>query len=67
MRGSIDREGFPLMETDVIVGAVLDCFTGSGTGGAWVCQPGREPTRYEYRGVPGPVGHERPPQNLSGV
>jgi NAD(P)-dependent dehydrogenase (short-subunit alcohol dehydrogenase family) len=67
MRGSIERERFPLMDPDAIVAAVLDLFTGTETGGAWVCQPGRPPTRYAYRGVPGPVGHELPPDNLSGV
>jgi NAD(P)-dependent dehydrogenase (short-subunit alcohol dehydrogenase family) len=67
MRESIASAGFPLIDVGVIVGAVLDRFTGTETGGAWVCQPGREPTLYKYRGVPGPVGHELPPQDLSGI
>jgi NAD(P)-dependent dehydrogenase (short-subunit alcohol dehydrogenase family) len=67
MRGSIERERFPMLDADAIVAAVLDLFTGTETGGAWVCQPGRPPTRYAYRGVPGPVGHELPPENLSGL
>jgi NAD(P)-dependent dehydrogenase (short-subunit alcohol dehydrogenase family) len=67
MRASIEREDFPLMDAEAIVAAVLDLFSGEETGGAWVCQPGRPPTRYDYRGVPGPRGHERPPENLSGL
>jgi NAD(P)-dependent dehydrogenase (short-subunit alcohol dehydrogenase family) len=67
MRAAIDRDGFPLMEAGTIVDAVLDRIAGSETGGAWVCQPGRPATLYRYRGVPGPAGHNRPPDELSGV
>jgi NAD(P)-dependent dehydrogenase (short-subunit alcohol dehydrogenase family) len=67
MRSAIDGQQFPLMEPEVIVATVLDLFAGAETGGAWVCQPGRPAVRYRYRGVPGPAGHERPPDDLSGI
>ena len=41
--------GFPLIAEGVIRAIVSE-----GTGEAWVCQAGREPLRYEFRGVPGP-------------
>jgi NAD(P)-dependent dehydrogenase (short-subunit alcohol dehydrogenase family) len=67
MRAGVVAEGFPLMQPSAIVAAVLALFQTSETGGAWVCQPGREPERYRHRGVPGPAGHERPPDVLSGI
>ena len=39
---------------DQAITAVVRAATSEGTGEAWVCQAGREPLRYEFRGVPGP-------------
>ena len=42
------------MEPEQIADAVLGAVVGGGTGRAWVCQPGREPVDFQFRGVPGP-------------
>jgi NAD(P)-dependent dehydrogenase (short-subunit alcohol dehydrogenase family) len=46
--------GFPLITPEEIAEGVVRAATSDGTGEAWVCQAGREPMRYEFRGVPGP-------------
>jgi NAD(P)-dependent dehydrogenase (short-subunit alcohol dehydrogenase family) len=46
--------GFPLITPEEIAEGVLRAATSEGTGEAWVCQAGREPMPYEFRGVPGP-------------
>jgi NAD(P)-dependent dehydrogenase (short-subunit alcohol dehydrogenase family) len=48
--------GFPLLDADEVAAAVLDAATGGETGQAIVCQPGRPPLPYRFRGVPGPRG-----------
>lgn len=45
---------FPLMPASQIADAVVHAITCGETGRCWVCQPGREPTAYEFRNVPGP-------------
>jgi NAD(P)-dependent dehydrogenase (short-subunit alcohol dehydrogenase family) len=45
---------FPLMAPEQIADAVVTAATSSTTGACWVCQPGRKPLPYEFRGVPGP-------------
>jgi NAD(P)-dependent dehydrogenase (short-subunit alcohol dehydrogenase family) len=50
----LDAAGFPLMPPEQIAEAVLMCVTGSETGQAYVCQPGREATGYRFGNVPGP-------------
>ncbi len=45
---------FPLMEPTQIADAVVHAVTSGETGQCFVCQPGREPTPYGFRGVPGP-------------
>lgn len=54
LRGWIAEQGIPLMSPEQVAGAVLVAARWEGTGQAWVVQPGREPVRYEFRGVPGP-------------
>jgi NAD(P)-dependent dehydrogenase (short-subunit alcohol dehydrogenase family) len=49
-----DEVGFPLMPATQIADAVVHAATSGETGRCWVCQPGREPTAYEFRNVPGP-------------
>jgi NAD(P)-dependent dehydrogenase (short-subunit alcohol dehydrogenase family) len=63
--GRLRAAGFPLLSADEVAAAVLTAATGGGTGQAWVCQPGRPPEPFRFRGVPGPrvAGREgvRPP------
>lgn len=51
-----DEAGFPLMSADEIASAAVDLARGEATGQCVVCQPGREPMPYAFRGVPGPRG-----------
>lgn len=51
---AITDSGFPLMPASQIAEAVVHAVTSGETGCCWVCQPGREPTLYEFRNVPGP-------------
>jgi NAD(P)-dependent dehydrogenase (short-subunit alcohol dehydrogenase family) len=48
--------GFPLMGPEQIAEAVVTAARApaDATGTCWVCQPGREPTPYDFRDVPGP-------------
>jgi NAD(P)-dependent dehydrogenase (short-subunit alcohol dehydrogenase family) len=54
LREWIDGEGIPLMQPEQVAEAVLVAARSDETGQAWVVQPGREPIRYEFHGVPGP-------------
>jgi NAD(P)-dependent dehydrogenase (short-subunit alcohol dehydrogenase family) len=54
LREWISSEGFALMEPEQVAEAVLVAARSEDTGQAWVVQPGREPLRYAFRGVPGP-------------
>jgi NAD(P)-dependent dehydrogenase (short-subunit alcohol dehydrogenase family) len=47
-------EGLRLLSPDAVADGVWAAYTSDGTGEAWVVQPGREPLRYEFKGVPGP-------------
>ena len=51
-----DEAGFPLMSADEIASAAVELAAGDATGQCVVCQPGREPVPYAFRGVPGPRG-----------
>jgi NAD(P)-dependent dehydrogenase (short-subunit alcohol dehydrogenase family) len=53
-RGRFEAAGFPLLSADEVAEAVLAAVESGGTGEAWICQPGREPQPYRFRGVPGP-------------
>ena len=50
------QAGFPLMTADEIAAVAVDLAFGDATGQCVVCQPGREPMPYGFRGVPGPRG-----------
>ena len=50
---------FPLMPPSQIADAVVAAVTSGETGQCWVCQPGREALRYEFRDVPGPTAPPR--------
>jgi NAD(P)-dependent dehydrogenase (short-subunit alcohol dehydrogenase family) len=54
LREWIDAQGIPLMRPEQVADAMLHAASAEETGGVWVVQPGREPVRYEFRGVPGP-------------
>ena len=54
LRAWIESQGIPLIQPDQVADAVLHAARSDETGQAWVVQPGREPLRYEFRGVPGP-------------
>lgn len=45
---------FPLIPPEGIAEACVQAITSGRSGDCWCIQPGREPTRYEFRGVPGP-------------
>jgi NAD(P)-dependent dehydrogenase (short-subunit alcohol dehydrogenase family) len=64
-QAAFDAAGFPLMEPEEIVEAILVAARCGETGQAWVCQPGREPLQFRFPNVPGPrvAGAEgmRPP------
>jgi NAD(P)-dependent dehydrogenase (short-subunit alcohol dehydrogenase family) len=53
-QADLDAAGFPLMEPEQVAEAILYAGRSEETGQAWVCQPGREPTRFRFPGVPGP-------------
>ena len=53
-RDGLVQSGFPLITPEEIAEGVVRAITSGGTGEAWVCQAGREPLQYEFRGVPGP-------------
>lgn len=54
LRAWIESQGIPLIQPDQVADAVIHAARSDETGQAWVVQPGREPLRYEFRGVPGP-------------
>jgi NAD(P)-dependent dehydrogenase (short-subunit alcohol dehydrogenase family) len=60
----LESAGFPLIPPADIAAAVLAAMSGGATGQAYVCQAGRPPVPYAFRGVPGPAGHQRPPRGM---
>ncbi len=54
LREWLEGTDVPLLDPDVVGRLVVELALGTGTGEAWVCQPGREPLAYAFRGVPGP-------------
>jgi NAD(P)-dependent dehydrogenase (short-subunit alcohol dehydrogenase family) len=46
--------GFPLLQPEDVAGAVAAALASERTGEAWVIQPGRDPLRFRFPGVPGP-------------
>jgi NAD(P)-dependent dehydrogenase (short-subunit alcohol dehydrogenase family) len=53
-RSRLTAAGFPLIPPSDIAAAVLLAVTGTRTGEAYACQPGRGPVLFEFRQVPGP-------------
>ena len=54
LRSWIAEQGIPLMPPEQVAEAILFAGEADETGGVCVVQPGRDPLRYEFRGVPGP-------------
>jgi NAD(P)-dependent dehydrogenase (short-subunit alcohol dehydrogenase family) len=53
-REDLVARGVRLLEPQRVAEGVWAAIRSAGTGEAWIVQPGREPLRYEFRGVPGP-------------
>ena len=53
-RQELTDRGFRLLVPADVAEGVWAAYQSDGTGEAWVVQPGREPLRYEFKGVPGP-------------
>lgn len=54
--------GFPLLTADDVADGVERMLADGAPGECWYVQPGRDPGRYGFRGVPGPKGGEAPPR-----
>jgi NAD(P)-dependent dehydrogenase (short-subunit alcohol dehydrogenase family) len=53
-RKDLNDRGYRLLQPEAVAEGVWAAYKSEGTGEAWVVQPGREPLRYEFKGVPGP-------------
>jgi len=53
-REALDAAGFPLLQPEEVAAAVLRAAADDEVGQAWVVQPGREPLKFRFPGVPGP-------------
>jgi NAD(P)-dependent dehydrogenase (short-subunit alcohol dehydrogenase family) len=53
-RDGLESRGYRLLRPEAVAEGVWAAYRSEGTGEAWVVQPGREPLRYEFKGVPGP-------------
>lgn len=54
VRAALEETGFPLIPPQDVAAAVWLAATDGATGQAWVVQPGRQPERFRFPGVPGP-------------
>ncbi|HXF98164.1 MAG TPA: SDR family NAD(P)-dependent oxidoreductase [Gaiellaceae bacterium] len=53
-KAELRARGQRLLAPEHVAEGVWAAYRSGGTGEAWVVQAGREPLRYEFRGVPGP-------------
>ncbi len=53
-REALEAAGFPLLQPEEVASAVLRAAEDDEVGQAWVVQPGREPLKFRFPGVPGP-------------
>jgi NAD(P)-dependent dehydrogenase (short-subunit alcohol dehydrogenase family) len=53
-RAALEAAGFPLLRPEEVAEAVLLAARDDEVGQAWVVQPGREPLKFRFPGVPGP-------------
>jgi len=56
IRERLQSAGFPLLRPEDVAEAVVRAAGDEEVGQAWVVQPGREPLRFRFSGVPGPRG-----------
>ena len=56
IRDRLQLAGFPLLRPEDVAEAVVRAAGDEEVGQAWVVQPGREPLRFRFPGVPGPRG-----------
>ena len=56
IRDRLQAAGFPLLRPEDVAEAVVRAAGDEEVGQAWVVQPGREPLRFRFPGVPGPRG-----------
>jgi NAD(P)-dependent dehydrogenase (short-subunit alcohol dehydrogenase family) len=54
-RAVLEAADFPLLAPEEVAAAFAAILDSGRTGEAWFVQPGREPSAYRFRGVPGPV------------
>ncbi len=70
MRQVLLSADFPTLEPTTVAAALLQALSMEETGQALVVQPGRDPVRFRFANVPGPVvegaASVRPPDELSG-
>lgn len=55
---------FPLLSAAEVADVVVRLLTAQGTGQVYVIQPGGVAVPYRFRGVPGPVGGQAPPDDV---
>ena len=55
-RAALEAASFPLLRPEEVADAVLSAARDDEVGQAWVVQPGREPLKFRFPGVPGPPG-----------
>jgi NAD(P)-dependent dehydrogenase (short-subunit alcohol dehydrogenase family) len=60
-RAAFEAEEFPLLRPEEVAEAILAAAREGSTGECWVVQPGREPIRFRFPNVPGPLGGKRAP------
>ena len=53
-RRHLEEAGFPLLRPDDVTEAMLHAARDEESGQVWVVQPGREPLKFRFGGVPGP-------------
>jgi NAD(P)-dependent dehydrogenase (short-subunit alcohol dehydrogenase family) len=56
VRDQLEERGLPLIRPEAVAEAILLAARDEETGQAWIVQPGREPLRFRFPGVPGPRG-----------
>ncbi|HSC92446.1 MAG TPA: SDR family oxidoreductase [Gaiellaceae bacterium] len=56
VRDQLEESGLPLIPPAAVAEAIVLAAQDERTGQAWVVQPGREPLRFRFPGVPGPRG-----------
>ncbi|MFN2469786.1 MAG: SDR family NAD(P)-dependent oxidoreductase [Gaiellaceae bacterium] len=53
-RAQLEAAGFPLLRAKEVADAVLAAARDEEVGQAWIVQPGRDPLKFRFPGVPGP-------------